>query len=159
MDTKTKTTELFWMLIEGLQQYPDLLNAIGVTGSVIYILSFNLVQTGRMDGNGIAYAFSKVIAASFVMLSLATAFNLASLIIQSNFILVGLYGVITKYNRRRRCASLAALAAWRSAEARKRRQIYSPGTPTFGAFFRAGEKPPTLFTANAPRILPASKHF
>ena len=112
-----------------------------------------------MDGNGITYAFCQVIAASFVMISLATAYNLASLIIQASFILIGLYGVIAKYKVYRRRSSLASGTTMPSDEVQKRRQPYSPGTPMFGAFFSAGEKPPTLFTANAPRILPASKHF
>ncbi len=85
--------------IDFLQRYPDGMEVVGVAGFVVYIFSFKLVQAEKLDGNGVAYALMNVVAASFVLVSLASAFNLASFLIQISFISIGLYGVVKKLRK------------------------------------------------------------
>ena len=90
-------------LIEGLRSHPDLLQGIGVAGFFCYILGFILVQTGVICGNGNLFALSNVLGAVLVLVSLVTAFNLASFLIQITYACIGLFGIL----RRLRAAGLA----------------------------------------------------
>lgn len=73
--------------------YHAILQIIGTVGCLIYVGGYLLVQTGRICGNGVGYAASKLFAASFVLASLVTSFNLASFLIQVSFIAISLYGI------------------------------------------------------------------
>lgn len=70
-----------------------ILQLIGVLGSIAYVGGFFLVQSGKLCGNGLVYPFSNLFAAICVSLSLMTAFNLASLLIQISFIAIASYGI------------------------------------------------------------------
>ncbi|TVP72761.1 MAG: hypothetical protein EA339_05750 [Rhodobacteraceae bacterium] len=80
--------------------YHAILQIIGTIGCLIYVGGYLLVQTGRLCGNGIGYAASKLVAASFVLASLVTSFNLASFLIQVSFIAISLYGLWYRLSRR-----------------------------------------------------------
>lgn len=80
--------------LAALRAYPDILQAAGVAGSVIYVGGFALVQSGKTCGNGAAYSASKIIAAVLVLLSLVDAFNLSAFLIQVGFIGFGMFGLI-----------------------------------------------------------------
>ena len=73
------------------------LQAIGVLGFVAYMASFALLQARVIDGNGPAYCLLNVIAASLVLISLADAFNLASLLTQLSWIVIGLAGLASRF--------------------------------------------------------------
>lgn len=74
---------------------------VGLTGAFVYIGGFFLLQTGRICGNSVVYALSKVVAACLVLISLITAFNLASCVIQIAYAGIGLYGVTSRIAARR----------------------------------------------------------
>jgi len=80
-----------------MRTYPNLLQVIGIIGFLTYIIGFALVQCGKVCGNGVAYPASKVFAATCVLISLVGAFNLASMLIQLSYILIGIYGVGARY--------------------------------------------------------------
>ncbi len=67
--------------------------SIGVIGSLIYICSFFLIQSGRICTNRVLYPCMQLFAANCVLISLTTAFNLAAVIVQVSFILIALYGI------------------------------------------------------------------
>ncbi len=69
------------------------LQLVGLVGSFTYVCVFFLVQAGRICGNGILYPLLQLLAASCVLASLTTAFNLAAVIIQFSFILIAIYGI------------------------------------------------------------------
>ncbi|MCY4334203.1 MAG: hypothetical protein OXC60_05965 [Litoreibacter sp.] len=83
-------------MFDFLSAYPGLTDAIGVAGFITYIISFCLVQTGRLCGNSVAFAAANVVAAAFVLVSLINAFNVASFLIQISFISIGLCGILRK---------------------------------------------------------------
>ena len=74
---------------------------IGIAGAVTYLLSYGLLQLGKVDGNGNFYAFLNMLAAIFVMISLTTHFNIGSLIIQVSFISLSLYAMFRSFWMRR----------------------------------------------------------
>jgi predicted membrane protein len=83
--------------IAALQQYPQILQLIGVVGFSLYITAFTLLQTGRICGNSTGYTCFVVTAASCVLISLVTAFNLAAFLIQSSYVCIGLFGLLRRY--------------------------------------------------------------
>lgn len=71
----------------------------GIAGFFCYVLAFGSVQLGKMDGNSIAYSLANILAASLVALSLVAEFNLASALIQSSWILIGIVGLCLRAQR------------------------------------------------------------
>lgn len=68
----------------------------GVIGFFIYIASFTAVQIGVLSGDSVKYSLANVMAASLVLISLTTEFNLASALIQISFITIGLFGIVKR---------------------------------------------------------------
>ncbi len=70
---------------------------IGVCGFVLYIASFAALQFRILDGNGFRYVVLNILAAIFVLISLVEAFNLASVLIQVSWIVIGIVGLAWKH--------------------------------------------------------------
>ena len=73
---------------------------LGVAGFFAYLGSFAALQFNLLDGNSTIYSVMNVIAASLVLMSLFDQFNLASALIQSSWILIGLSGLALRLWRR-----------------------------------------------------------
>ncbi len=84
-----------------LRQYPEVLQTVGVIGFSLYILAFTCLQTGKLCGNSDLYAALVVCAASCVLISLTTAFNLAAFMIQFSYVLIGFFGLARRFFKRR----------------------------------------------------------
>lgn len=69
-------------------------DVFGLLGFVAYLGGFAALQFGVLDGNGKTYAWVNVLAASMVLISLYDAFNLASLLIQVSWIIIGYIGIV-----------------------------------------------------------------
>lgn len=75
---------------------------VGITGFVAYFLSYLLLQTGRITGEGIHYTVLNLLASSLVLISLMHEFNLASAMIQISWILISIMGLCRlAYTKRR----------------------------------------------------------
>ena len=72
----------------------EVYQAIGVAGFVLYMLSYFLLQIGKIEGCGNIYILMNLSAASFVLVSLVHNFNLASALIQISWILISIIGLI-----------------------------------------------------------------
>lgn len=107
-------------VIEFIRSYPDIAELIGIIGFMIYIGGFFSVQSGFMCGNGIAFPVVQVTAASFVLVSLTTAYNLPAFMIQTSYIAIGVFGIAL---RLRRVRSNRYRAADPARDARLRTQI------------------------------------
>ncbi len=75
----------------------SLFEFIGVAGFLSYIASFALLQLQVISGNGYLYPFLNVLGAGLVLISLMDAFNLASLLIQVSWIVIGIGGMSLKF--------------------------------------------------------------
>ncbi len=87
--------------IENIRAFPQVLQAIGVFGFMLYVGAFSAIQTGRLCGNGIIFSINQVVAASCVLVGLVGAFNLASFLIQVSYIGIGTYGIFIRWRRAR----------------------------------------------------------
>ena len=74
---------------------------IGISGALTYLLSYFLLQVGKLDGNGNSYSLLNMLAAVFVMISLTTHFNIGSFIIQISFISLSIYAIFKSIWKRR----------------------------------------------------------
>jgi len=69
---------------------------VGILGTTIYITNYASLQAGKVDGNGLVYVSLNLAASSFVLFSLLYAFNLASALIQTSWIVISLAGLLRK---------------------------------------------------------------
>lgn len=74
---------------------------VGVMGFVLYMAGFGALQLQLLDGNGALYSLINIAAATFVLISLAVEFNLASALIQVSWILIGGAGIAIRQMKRR----------------------------------------------------------
>ncbi|SLN22822.1 cyclic nucleotide-binding domain-containing protein [Roseisalinus antarcticus] len=71
-----------------------LFNAIGLTGTVLYIGSYALLQFGLIRGSSLTYTLMNLAAACCVLISLSATFNLSSALIQSSWIVISVVGLL-----------------------------------------------------------------
>lgn len=83
-------------LLDTMRAYPEILQACGVMGSILYIGGFALLQMGRICGGGLYYSYNQLMAASLVMISLVGAFNLGAFLIQIGFLFFGMIGLVRR---------------------------------------------------------------
>lgn len=76
--------------------------AMGLTGAMIYSVSYLAAAYDRLPSQSPLYYASKLVAACLVLISLAQNFNLASAVIQIFFITVSLIGILRHLDARRR---------------------------------------------------------
>ena len=79
----------------------DFTQILGVTGAIIYLASYFLLQAGCIKGESNLYAGLNLLAAICVLTSLYTKFNIGSFLIQISFISLSLYGIARKFIAKR----------------------------------------------------------
>ena len=72
-------------------------HTIGLAGVGFYMVSYFLLQIGRLDGNGVVYCVFNLTAASFVLVSLTQHYNLPSVLIQVSWIIISLLGIVRHF--------------------------------------------------------------
>ena len=78
------------------------LRLIGVLGFLFYIGGFAALQLEFLDGRGIAYSLVNILAAAMVLISMTREFNLASAMIQTSWIIIGMSGLALRLWQGRR---------------------------------------------------------
>ncbi len=69
------------------------LNLLGVVGFAIYVLNYCLISFNRLNPGCIAFFALNLLASSLVLISLMGAFNLASALIQSFWIVISIAAI------------------------------------------------------------------
>lgn len=77
--------------------FSSLFEFAGLVGVIVYIGAYGALQLGVLRGNGYAYALANLLASSLVLVSLTTAFNLSSAIIQIVWIVISTVGLARMY--------------------------------------------------------------
>jgi len=77
----------------GVTTAAEIAEKIGLFGAGVYLLSYALLQLGYLRGQSYSYATLNIIAAGSVLISLATAFNMSSVVIQVSWIVISLVGM------------------------------------------------------------------
>jgi CRP-like cAMP-binding protein len=73
--------------------YEEMVYAIGIFGAGVYLGSYALLQLGILKGDSYTYSTLNILAPSCVMVSLLTAFNMSSAIIQTSWIIISIVGI------------------------------------------------------------------
>lgn len=86
----------FWVDFQGM------FRALGVCGFLLYIGTFAALQFRLIDGNGALYTLLNIAAAALVLISLIYDFNLASALIQTSWVAIGMVGLALRLWAKRR---------------------------------------------------------
>ena len=113
----------------------DLLRFLGVIGFLLYVANYTMLSLRILHSDSITYFAINIAAAALVLLSLTQDFNLASAMIQTFWIVLGIPAILLRMGRRRsdrraeatrtktlRRADRTLSARTPSAEADRRRQ-------------------------------------
>ena len=76
-------------------------NVIGMTGTVLVVGTYFLLQFNRLDAKGLAYNLGNLAGAVLLLISLLVHFNLASFVIEVFWISASLVGLYNYYRSRR----------------------------------------------------------
>ena len=66
---------------------------VGIAGVFLYLVSYFLLQVGKIKGHGYIYPILIIIAASLVLYDLIDNFNVSAAFIQASFIVISLMGI------------------------------------------------------------------
>ena len=84
--------------------FEEIVHVIGLVGAGVYLGAYALLQLGILRSDGYTYSILNIIAPAFVMISLITAFNMSSAIIQASWIIISIVGIsrvflLTKFQK------------------------------------------------------------
>ena len=80
---------------------PDwLYQGIGITGVVIGLTAYFLLQAGKMRGDQLAYPLLNLIGAALIAVSLLWHWNLAAFLLEAAWMLISIYGIIRLLRKR-----------------------------------------------------------
>src|SRR3954447_13168044 len=68
--------------------------AAGLLGVILYVGAYAALQSGLLRSNGYTYAAANLVAASLVLLSLSSDFNLSAAMSQIIWIVISVFGLI-----------------------------------------------------------------
>ena len=85
-------------------EYTFLCRAAGLLGVLLYVIGFFCLSTGRLDSNRPTYFVLVLTAASLVMISLTSDFNLSAALIQGFYISMSIGAILLRLRAWRRAA-------------------------------------------------------
>lgn len=77
---------------------------IGITGVVLVLASYLLLQAGRLQADRLGYSVANAAGAFLILVSLWFDFNLSAFVIEAMWLLISLYGIARHSVRSRRAA-------------------------------------------------------
>lgn len=75
-------------------------DALGITGVALVLVTYLLLQMGRLEANVPAYSLSNAVGSLLILVSLSQDFNLSAFVIEGVWLLISLYG-FTRFLARR----------------------------------------------------------
>ncbi len=81
---------------------PEPLQLLGLVGACNYILTYILLTTQRLDASTPPFFVMNLASSTMVLISLASAFNAAAMVVQTFWIMISLWGIGTRLRRRGR---------------------------------------------------------
>jgi len=79
-----------------------LANIIGMSGTILVVGTYFLLQLNRLNPKGFAYNFWNLVGAVLLLISLIVHFNLASFVIELFWIAASLVGLCNYYRSKQR---------------------------------------------------------
>lgn len=74
---------------------------VGNAGVGLILVTYLLLQTGRLDARGLSYSLANALGAGLVVVSLVVDFNLSAFIVEAFWVLISLYGIARALRERR----------------------------------------------------------
>ena len=74
---------------------------IGNAGVAMILVSYLLMQTGRLDARGLGYSTINAAGAALIVVSLSVDFNLSAFVVESFWALISTYGMARALRERR----------------------------------------------------------
>lgn len=74
---------------------------VGNAGVAVIVVSYLLMQLGRLEGAGVAYSLLNAAGASMVIVSLVYDFNMSAFVVEAFWVLISLVGAVRHLARRR----------------------------------------------------------
>ncbi|MCE3231850.1 MAG: hypothetical protein K0R98_107 [Rickettsiaceae bacterium] len=75
-----------------------LINAIGTLGVAFILVTYFLLQSGKIKSNQLSYSVLNLIGSSLILASLFKFWNLPSVIVEAFWVLISIYGIY-KYRK------------------------------------------------------------
>ena len=86
----------------------ELANIIGLIGVALVVVTYLLLQIGRVRVDQLRYSLLNAVASVLVLVSLAAHWNLASVVIEGFWLLISVYGCLKWVRTHRRRETTAS---------------------------------------------------
>lgn len=80
----------------------ELANIVGLIGVALVVVTYLLLQIGRIRVEQLRYSLLNAVASVLVLVSLAAHWNLSSVVIEAFWLLISVYGCLRWVRTRRR---------------------------------------------------------
>jgi hypothetical protein len=74
-------------------------NVAGTTGVILIVVSYFLLQTGRMRSNSLTYSVNNAVGAALILFSLYFEFNVSAFLIEFFWLLISIVGIVRYFGR------------------------------------------------------------
>ena len=71
----------------------------GTTGVILIVVSYFLLQTGRMRSNSLTYSVSNAVGAALILFSLYFEFNVSAFLVEFFWLLISIVGIVRYFGR------------------------------------------------------------
>jgi len=78
---------------------------VGLAGTLTILVAYFLLQSGRLQGNGLGYQLLNLFGAGGILVSLLGGFNLSVFLLEAAWMAVSLYGIVRTLRARRVAAA------------------------------------------------------
>lgn len=79
----------------------EISNIIGILGVFLVVLAYFLLQYEKLSAQGFAYPVLNLLGALMILFSLIYAWNLPSVIIETAWAIVSIFGIARKWRHRK----------------------------------------------------------
>ncbi|MEX2125996.1 MAG: hypothetical protein WD795_19050 [Woeseia sp.] len=71
----------------------------GTTGVILIVVSYFLLQTGRMRSNSLTFSVNNAVGAALILFSLYFEFNLSAFLIEFFWLFISIVGIVRYFGR------------------------------------------------------------
>jgi hypothetical protein len=78
-----------------------LFDILGTAGVAMIIITYVLLQTGRLQSTQLSYSLLNAVGAALILISLYYSFNLSAFIVEAFWLIISVYGIIRYFAGRK----------------------------------------------------------
>jgi hypothetical protein len=76
-----------------------LFDILGTAGVAMIIITYVLLQTGRLQSTQLSYSLLNAAGAALILISLYYSFNLSAFIVEAFWLIISVYGIVRSLRR------------------------------------------------------------